>query len=238
MSQNLKLALFDYDGTIVDSAIMIVEGAIAAFRICGLPDPDPKKVRQNIGKPLAIALDEYMPPGYNVTPNEISEAYRSWYAEQGRLGLQNEPLYPGVVKLLKELKTDDWLIGIATNKSRIGLTNGLAKHSLSDMFDITLSTDENIPKPNPAMAIKAMIDLGVDKENCVMVGDTINDIGLGVNAGIISIGVTWGYNDKNLLTSAGADYLVDDANELSVFCLLYTSPSPRDRQKSRMPSSA
>lgn len=216
MSQNLKLALFDYDGTIVDSAIMIVEGAIAAFRICGLPDPDPKKVRENIGKPLAIALDEYMPPGYNVTPNEISEAYRSWYAEQGRLGLQNEPLYPGVVELLKELKTDDWLIGIATNKSRIGLTNGLAKHSLSDMFDITLSTDENIPKPNPAMAIKAMNDLGVDKENCVMVGDTINDIGLGVNARIISIGVTWGYNDKNLLTSAGADYLVDDANELSV----------------------
>jgi len=157
-----------------------------------------------------------MPPGYNVTPNEISEAYRSWYAEQGRLGLQNEPLYPGVVELLEELKTDDWLIGIATNKSRIGLTNGLAKHSLSDMFDITLSTDENIPKPNPAMAIKAMNDLGVDKENCVMVGDTINDIGLGVNAGIISIGVTWGYNDKYLLTSAGADYLVDDANELSV----------------------
>jgi len=213
--QNLRLALFDYDGTIVDSAIMIVEGAIAAFRICGLPDPDPKKVRENIGKPLAIALDEYMPPGFNITPNEISEAYRSWYAEQGRLGLQNEPLYPGVVELLKELKTNDWLIGIATNKSRIGLTNGLAKHSLSDMFDITLSTDENIPKPNPAMAIKAMNDLGVDKENCVMIGDTINDIGLGVNAGITSIGVTWGYNDKNLLLSAGANYLVDDANQLN-----------------------
>jgi len=213
--QNLRLALFDYDGTIVDSAIMIVEGAIAAFRICGLPDPDPKKVRENIGKPLAIALDEYMPPGFKVTPNEISEAYRSWYAEQGRLGLQNEPLYPGVVELLKELKKNDWLIGIATNKSRIGLTNGLAIHSLSDMFDITLSTDENIPKPNPAMAIKAMNDLGVDKENCVMIGDTINDIGLGVNAGITSIGVTWGYNDKNLLLSAGANYLVDDANQLN-----------------------
>ena len=93
MSKNLKLALFDYDGTIVDSAIMIVEGAIAAFRMCGLPDPNPQKVRENIGKPLAIALDEYMPPGYNVTPEQISEAYRSWYAEQGRLGLQNEPLY-------------------------------------------------------------------------------------------------------------------------------------------------
>jgi len=84
------------------------------------------------------------------------------------------------------------------------------------MFDITLSTDENIAKPNPAMAIRAMNELGVEKKYCVMIGDTINDIGLGVNAGIVSIGVTWGYNEKNLLLSAGADYLVDDANQLSV----------------------
>ena len=215
MSKNLKLALFDYDGTIVDSAIMIVEGAIAAFRMCGLPDPNPQKVRENIGKPLAIALDEYMPPGYNVTPEQISEAYRSWYAEQGRLGLQNEPLYTGVVDLLKELKADEWLIGIATNKSRIGLTNGLAKHNMSNFFDITLTTDENIPKPNPAMAIKAMKDLGIQDKFCVIIGDTINDIGLGVNAGIISIGVTWGYNNRDLLLTAGATHLVDNASDLS-----------------------
>ena len=215
MSKDLKLALFDYDGTIVDSAIMIVEGAIAAFRMCGLPDPNPKKVRENIGKPLATALDEYMPSGYEVTPEQISDAYRLWYAEQGRLGLQNEPLYPGVIDLLQELKANGWLVGIATNKSRIGLTNGLAKHYLSDFFDITLSTDENTPKPHPAMAKKAMNDLGVDKKFCVMIGDTINDIGLGVNAGIVSIGVTWGYNSRELLTSAGATHLVNNANDLS-----------------------
>ena len=215
LSKNLKLALFDYDGTIVDSAIMIVEGAIAAFRICGLPDPDPKKVRENIGKPLAVALDFYMPPGYNVSPEQISEAYRSWYAEQGRLGLQNEPLYPGMIDLLHELKEDDWLIGVATNKSRIGLTNGLAKHNISNIFDITLTTDENIPKPNPAMALKAINDLSVDKNYCVMIGDTINDIGLGVNAGVKSIGVTWGYNERELLSSAGASYLVNNSSELS-----------------------
>jgi phosphoglycolate phosphatase len=61
-----------------------------------------------------------------------------------------------------------------------------------------------------------MSELGVDKQNCVMIGDTINDIGLGVNAGITSIGVTWGYNNKNLLKSAGATYLVANANELSI----------------------
>ena len=104
MAQNLKLALFDYDGTIVDSAIMIVEGAIEAFRICGLPDPDPAKVRENIGKPLAIALDEYMPPGFNVTPNEISEAYRSWYAEQGRLGLTKRTTISWCCRIIKRIK--------------------------------------------------------------------------------------------------------------------------------------
>ena len=215
MSNNSKLALFDYDGTIVDSAIMIVEGAIAAFRICGLPDPDPKKVRENIGKPLAVALDFYMPPGYNVSPEQISEAYRNWYAEQGNLGLQNEPLYPGMVDLLNELKANGWLIGVATNKSRIGLINGLAKHNLSDTFDITLTTDENTPKPDPAMALRAMKELAVNKKYCVMIGDTINDIGLGVNSEIQSIGVTWGYNEKEMLSSAGASYLVNNSSELS-----------------------
>ena len=215
MIKNLKLALFDYDGTIVDSAGMIVQGAIEAFRMCGLPDPDPQKVRENIGRPLAVALDVYMPVGYTVTPEQISEAYRSWYAEQGRLGLQNEPLYPGMVEVIHELKSNDWLIGIATNKSRIGLTNGLAKHNLSNIFDITLSTDENIAKPNPAMALRAMKELGVEEKYSVIIGDTINDISLGVNSGITSIGVTWGYNNRKLLMSAGANHLVDNAEDLS-----------------------
>jgi phosphoglycolate phosphatase len=65
------------------------------------------------------------------------------------------------------------------------------------------------------MALKAINELNIDKERCVMIGDTINDIGLGVNAGIKSIGVTWGYNEKDLLVSAGATYLVNNSSELS-----------------------
>ena len=79
----------------------------------------------------------------------------------------------------------------------------------------TLSTDENIPKPNPAMAIRAMKELGIKEKYTVIIGDTINDIGLGVNAGITSIGVTWGYNSRELLISAGADHLVNNAQNLS-----------------------
>ena len=207
--------MFDYDGTIVDSAKMIVKGAIEAFRICGLPDPDPNKVRENIGKPLATALDAYAPKGYEVNPEMISNAYRKWYAEQGRLGLQDEPLYPGMFKLINDLKNHkEFNIGVATNKSRIALNNGLFKHNLNELFDITLTMEEARPKPNPDMAIQAMSKLNIEKKSTVIVGDTINDIGLGVNAGINSIGVAWGYNRIEMLKNEGADFIVKDSKEL------------------------
>ena len=212
---NKKLILFDYDGTIVDSAKMIVKGAIEAFRMCGLPDPDPSKVRENIGKPLATALDVYAPKGYKVNPEMISNAYRKWYAEQGRLGLQDEPLYPGMFKLINELKNHkEFNIGVATNKSRIALNNGLNKHNLNEIFDITLTMEEARPKPDPDMAIQAMSKFNIEKKSTVIVGDTINDIGLGVNAGINSIGVAWGYNSIEMLRNEGADFIVKDSKEL------------------------
>ena len=212
---NKKLILFDYDGTIVDSAKMIVKGAIEAFRMCGLPDPDPNKVRENIGKPLATALDAYAPKGYEINPEMISNAYRKWYAEQGRLGLQDEPLYPGMVELINDLKNHkEFNIGVATNKSRIALDNGLNKHNLSELFDITLTMEEANPKPDPDMAIQAMSKLNIEKKSTVIVGDTINDIGLGVNAGINSIGVAWGYNSIEMLKNEGADFIVKNSKEL------------------------
>ena len=212
---NKKLILFDYDGTIVDSAKMIVKGAIEAFRMCGLPDPDPNKVRENIGKPLAIALNAYAPKGYEVNPEMISNAYRKWYAEQGRLGLQDEPLYPGMFKLINNLKNHkEFNIGVATNKSRVALNNGLNKHNLNEIFDITLTMEEAKPKPDPDMAIQAMSKLNIEKKSTVIVGDTINDIGLGVNAGINSIGVAWGYNSIEMLKNGGADFIVRDSKEL------------------------
>ena len=212
---NKKLVLFDYDGTIVDSAKMIVKGAIEAFRMCGLPDPDPNKVRENIGKPLATALDAYAPKGYEVNPEMISNAYRKWYAEQGKLGLQDEPLFPGMFKLINDLKINkEFHIGVATNKSRIALNNGLKKHNLINIFDITLTMDEAKAKPDPDMAIQAMSMLNIEKKSTIIVGDTINDIGLGVNAGINSIGVAWGYNSIEMLRNEGADFIIKDSEEL------------------------
>ena len=218
MKKNEKLILFDYDGTIVDSAPMIVNGALEAFKKCGIPEPDPEKVRENIGKPLAVALKEYMPKGYNVSAKKISDAYKNWYAEQGKLGLQNEPLFNGMKELIQNFKKRKQLyLGVATNKSRIALNNGLIKHNLINLFDITLTTDENNPKPEPDMALYAMKKLNINRESTIMIGDTINDILMAVNSKINSIGVAWGYNDVKTLKSAGATIIVSDAKELEQY---------------------
>ena len=111
-------------------------------------------------------------------------------------------------------KNQDFYLGIATNKSRIALNNGLKKHDLVKDFDITLSTEEAKPKPNPEMAIKAMKKFNVSNSNTIMIGDTISDIGLGINANIKTIGVSWGYNNIDILKKAGANYIVNNASEL------------------------
>ena len=131
------------------------------------------------------------------------------------MGLQDEPLYPGMFKLINDLKNHkEFNIGVATNKSRIALNNGLKKHNLSEVFDITLTMEEAKPKPDPDMAIQAMSKLNMKKKSTIIVGDTINDIGLGVNAGINSIGVAWGYNSIEMLCDQGADFIVKDSKEL------------------------
>ena len=131
------------------------------------------------------------------------------------MGLQNEPLFPGMFKLLHDLKNNkEFHIGVATNKSRIALNNGLKKHNLNNIFDITLTMDEAKAKPDPDMAIQAMSMLNIEKKSTIIVGDTINDIGLGVNAGINSIGVAWGYNSIEMLRNEGADFIIKDTEEL------------------------
>ena len=131
------------------------------------------------------------------------------------MGLQDEPLYPGMFELIHDLKNNkEFNIGVATNKSRIALNNGLKKHNLNEIFHITLTMEEAKPKPDPDMAIQAMSKLNMKKKSTIIVGDTINDIGLGVNAGINSIGVSWGYNSIEMLRNEGADFIIKDTEEL------------------------
>jgi phosphoglycolate phosphatase len=209
-----KLILFDYDGTLVDSAKIIVKGIKTAFLRCGFPEPPAEQVKAGIGQKLVDSISTYLPEHETYDPNIIVSEYKRWYEEIIAEGLEFEPLFPGVYKLVKSLKEDGWLLGIATNKSSRSLYRGIEHHKIKDFFDIILTSDKFSPKPKPDMAISALNSLQVKNSHVIMIGDTIYDMEMGRLAGLQTIGVTWGYNSKDSLEVAGANYLADTVEQL------------------------
>ena len=211
--KNGKLLLFDYDGTLVDSAKMIIEGTIEAFSRCGLTSK-PEEIKEGIGQKLDIAIRSYLPLENKGTLDEVIRQYRQWYLEKDLEGKQFEPLFENIKPVLEKLYQDGWQLGIATNKSLRGLNRGLMHHGIEKFFSIIMTTDNFIPKPNKAMAMHALKTLKVKNTDAFMIGDTVYDIKMGKNAKINTIGVTWGYNTKKELNRAHADHIINDPSEL------------------------
>jgi len=212
--KNGKLLLFDYDGTLVDSANMIIEGTIEAFNRCGLAIPEPEEIRAGIGQKLDIAIKSYLPLEHKGTLDEVIRQYRQWYVEKDLEGKQFEPLFENVKPVLEILHQDGWNLGIATNKSLRGLSRGLQHHKIERFFSIIMTTDNFTPKPNKAMAMHALKKLKVKNSDAFMIGDTIHDIKMGKNAQINTIGVTWGYNSIKELQQSKADHIINHPNKL------------------------
>ena len=213
-NNNKKLLLFDYDGTLVDSAQMIIDGTIEAFNRCGLATPEPERIKAGIGQKLDIAIQSYLPIRHKGLLNQVIRHYRRWYFEKDLEGKQFEPLFENIKPVLEILHKDGWCLGIATNKSLRGLNRGLQHHEIEKFFSIIMTTDNFVPKPNKAMAIHALRKLKIKNSEAFMIGDTVHDIKMGKNANINTIGVTWGYSNQEELHRENADHVVNDPSEL------------------------
>ena len=123
--KNGNLLLFDYDGTLVDCAKMIIEGTIEAFNRCGLVILEPEEIQARIGQKLDIAIKSYLPLEHKETRDEVIRQYRQWYMEKDLEGTQFEPLFENIKPVLEKLYQDGWTLGIATNKSLRGLNRDL-----------------------------------------------------------------------------------------------------------------
>ena len=213
-NNNKKLLLFDYDGTLVDSAQMIIDGTIEAFIRCGLATPEPEKIKAGIGQKLDIAIKSYLPLEHKGMFDAVIRHYRQWYLEKDLEGKHFEPLFENIKPVLEMLHKDGWQLGIATNKSLRGLSRGLQHHEIEKLFSIIMTTDNFTPKPNKAMAIHALKKLKIQNSEAFIIGDTVHDIKMGKNAKINTIGVSWGYNTQEELYEANADHVINEINEL------------------------
>ncbi len=199
-----RLAIFDCDGTLVDSGATIVRAVAETFEQHGLAVPTPRECRRVIGLSLGEAMRSLIPEGSGEDPALLTATYKQQFLQARLEGRVEEPLFDGIAELLDALEADGWLLAVATGKSDRGLGHCLACHGWSNRF-VSLQTGDRHPsKPNPSMALLAMTDAGAAPETTVVIGDTSFDMGMARSAGATGIGAGWGYHDERELLEAGA----------------------------------
>ena len=199
-----RLALFDCDGTLVDSGATIHRALADSFARNGLVCPPAAEARRVIGLSLVEAMAALLPDLQNDEHVRMAEEYKESFIALRAAGEVEEPLFHGIVELLDALDGQGWLLGVATGKSDRGLGHCLRCHDIAERF-VTLQTADRHPsKPDPSMVHQAMADAGAVPETTVVIGDTSFDMMMAVNAGARAIGVDWGYHHAHELMEAGA----------------------------------
>lgn len=210
----MKLAIFDCDGTLVDSQADICAAMDLAFAAAGLIAPDRAETRRVVGLSLPEAMRRLHPGGGPSDHQALSQLYKDAFRARREAGQVGEPLYDGIAALIEELARDGWLLGVATGKSDRGLAHCLATHGLAGHF-VTLQTADRHPsKPHPSMVEACLDATGVARADTAMIGDTAFDMAMAVNAGVRAIGVDWGYHHPVELVEAGAEAVAGSIAEL------------------------
>jgi phosphoglycolate phosphatase len=197
----IKLAIFDCDGTLVDSSATIRSALQQAFEAHGLECPPLEVTKKVIGLSLMEAMTSLMPDADHAA---LTQSYKDAFFAMRGAGQVEEPLFDGIADLLDELETDGWLFGVATGKSDRGLRHCLESHGLLGRFVTLQTADRNPSKPHPAMALAAMAETCADPARTIFVGDTGWDMGCARGAGVGAIGAGWGYHEVEELTDEGA----------------------------------
>jgi phosphoglycolate phosphatase len=211
----IRLAIFDCDGTLVDSQANICKAMDMAFAAEGLGQPDHHLVRRIVGLSLVEAMRMMVPGAPPELHIVLADHYKNAFHElRGNGALQHEPLYDGLPQLLDRLEAHGWMLAVATGKSDRGLDLCLTHHGIKHRFVSLQTADGHPSKPHPSMIYQALTDAGALPEHAVMIGDTSYDMEMGVAASVRAIGVDWGYHDAAELASAGAHSIAYSMDEL------------------------
>jgi phosphoglycolate phosphatase len=202
-----RLAIFDCDGTLVDSQASICAAMDDCFAGAGLAPPTAERTRRVVGLSLPQAMAALLPEEAPARHLALAEAYKVSFQRLRRERDVHEPLYDGATDLLDALEADGWLLGIATGKSDRGLRLVLERHGLARRF-VTLQTADRHPsKPHPSMIEQALAETGADPELSMMIGDTSYDMAMAQAAGVRAVGAAWGYHEAEELSAAGAGFV-------------------------------
>ena len=193
-----RLLVFDWDGTIIDSASTIAECIRDASRELGLEVPERERASHVIGLGLHDAMRIAVPSLPAQRYPEFVASYRKHFLARK----DSMQLFEGMRALLAELSAKH-LLAVATGKGRAGLDRDLEYHALKPLFAASRCADETNPKPHPAMLVELMEQLSVQKEHSLMIGDTSHDLKMARAAGVDALAVTYGAHPEDSLRACG-----------------------------------
>lgn len=203
--------IFDFDGTLADTATVIVDTMRRTFTDMGLPVPDEEDMRRTIGMKLLLALAKLG----NLSDSQAvdaTERYKRFFREYA---VDQVRLFPGVAETLHKLREEGIRMAIATSRNAESLETILANNDITHCFEKIVSNSDNLaPKPEPEMVLTLLQRMGVGAGETLVVGDTTFDIEMGKRAGCRCCAVTWGNHDIETLATAGPDFYIDNFSEL------------------------
>ncbi len=213
MGKRYDLIVFDWDGTVMDSTEVIAGSIQAACRDLGLQVPDDQTARHVIGLGLDQALRHAVPELTEAMRPKLVERYRHHFLAQD----QAIPLFEGARETIVELHEAGYRLGVATGKSSNGLERALEATGLKEYFHATRTADRTLSKPDPAMLLELMDELGASSGRTLMVGDTTHDVQMAQNASVDAVAIGHGAHPPEQLLELKPLALVDDFAELNTW---------------------
>ncbi|RMG30447.1 MAG: HAD family hydrolase [Gammaproteobacteria bacterium] len=192
----MRLIVFDWDGTLIDSRDLIVACMQAAIREVDLPPRTDAQVADIIGLGLREAVETLYPEVSAERRAAMIDRYRRhWLARQHECRL-----FPGARETLERLHQAGFLLAVATGKSRAGLERSLQETGLARLFSSTRCADETASKPDPRMLHEILGELDVPASAAILVGDTEYDLEMARRAGVAALGVCYGVHEATRLS--------------------------------------
>lgn len=211
LATKYRLVIFDFDGTLVDSARCITTALERALASCGCPC-DVTRVREQIGLPLASIIRDASDGIDSDTVDRVIAAYRHEYA-----ALEEEliVLFPGAVETIEAFRRDRVTLAVATNKFTERARTTLERLAIAHRFEAIVGADQvTNPKPDPEILWRVYEATGWWPEASLVVGDTEWDIEMATRAGAASCAVTWGNHDAARLARARPSHVTSSFTEL------------------------
>lgn len=205
-----KIIILDFDGTLGDTASVIIKTMHETIREMGLPTRTDEQCAAMIGLRL-VEIPPVLFPECNIDVDLYADTYRRLFDIHNKDGAVN--LYPNVIETLKALKARGLTLTIASSRGQTSISQFVKNLGLTEIITYILGAgDVENGKPHPEAIFKTLDKYGFTPDQAIMVGDTIFDIQMGINAGTRTCGVTYGNGSRESLSPA--DWLIDDFSEL------------------------